>query len=100
MKAHLPESACSGMCSDQTRPYFATLDEIAALLKVSVRTVQNMMSAGLPYYEPVPGRRLFCLEEVFEWLRHHNRRVRGTLSGYTPRKARSSQISNSKVTHE
>jgi Helix-turn-helix domain len=100
MKAHKAELTGSEMCSDQTRPYFATLDEMAVILKVSIRTIQNMMAGGLPYYEPVPGRRLFCLEEIFEWLRHHKRRVRGTLSGYTPRKARSSDVANSKVPHE
>jgi hypothetical protein len=87
MSTHISASGRPETSADRSQPQFATLQEVADILKVSIRTVQNMMGAGMPYYEPVPGRRLFCLSEIFEWLRQHKRRVRGTLSGYVSRKA-------------
>jgi hypothetical protein len=56
---------------------FLTQEQTAALLTVSKRSLQKMMRDGLPFYEPVPGRRVFRRDEVLSWLTTNKRRIRG-----------------------
>ena len=74
MKAHA--SAPFGKQSDargKNTSSFLTVNETAVLLRVSVRTLQKLMRRGLPFYAPVPHRRLFLQTEVEEWLRNNSR---------------------------
>jgi excisionase family DNA binding protein len=58
--------------SDSSSP-FLTVNEIAVLLRVSVRTLQKLMRRGLPYYAPVPHRRLFLQTEIEAWMKKNSR---------------------------
>lgn len=74
MKAHgsARGSKKTTATSDSSSP-FLTVNETAVLLRVSVRTLQKLMRRGLPYYAPVPHRRLFLQTEVEAWLKKNSR---------------------------
>jgi excisionase family DNA binding protein len=65
-----------GSPSELSQTPFLTMGETAALITVSKRSLQKMMREGLPFYEPVPGRRVFRRDEVLRWLEANKRRVR------------------------
>jgi hypothetical protein len=65
-----------GSGNEPGSPLFLRLKETARLLTISPRSLQNMMAAGLPFYEPVPGRRVFWVDEVLNWLKQNKRRPR------------------------
>lgn len=50
-------------------PRFANKRDVAALLGFSVRTVDNLMTRGLPHYTVGKRRCRFDLAEVSNWIK-------------------------------
>jgi hypothetical protein len=49
-----------------------TLDDLAKLLDLDVKTLQNRRAPdSLPRYSKVGGKRLFFKADIIEWLRKH-----------------------------
>ena len=52
-----------------------TLEELATLINVDVRTLRNRAESKLPPYTKVGAKRLFFKQDVIDWLR---KSMRGT----------------------
>ena len=62
-----PETA-TGEEKLATVPRYADKRDIAALLKMSVRTVDNLLAAGCPHLKLGETRVRFDIDEVRSWL--------------------------------
>lgn len=51
----------------QTLPEFLTVDEVAAWLRVSPRSVYDWVSQGIIPYRKAGRRTIFLLSEIIEW---------------------------------
>lgn len=49
------------------QPQFLTVEEVAALLRIKVRTVYEMVSQNRIPFRKAGRRTVFLLEEVLEW---------------------------------
>ena len=50
-------------------PPFLNVKEVAALLRLSTRTVYDLVSAGKIPYRKAGGRTIFERDELFEWTK-------------------------------
>lgn len=55
--------------SNEVRPKFLNVKEIAELLRIKTRTVYEMVSQGRIPYRKVGDRTIFLLDEILEWTR-------------------------------
>ncbi len=53
--------------SSVTLPKFLTVEEVAALLRIKVRTVYEMVSQNRIPFRKAGRRTVFLLEEIMEW---------------------------------
>jgi len=64
----------NGASSDEVRPKFLNVKELAELLRIKTRTVYEMVSQGRIPYRKVGDRTIFLLDEILEWTRPNAKR--------------------------
>lgn len=55
-------------------PRFLTVDELAVMLRVEVRTVYSWVSKGSVPFRKAGRRTVFLLDEILEWTEQHSPR--------------------------
>ena len=60
--------------SNDVRPKFLNVRELAELLRIKTRTVYEMVSQGRIPYRKVGDRTIFLLDEILEWTRPNAKR--------------------------
>jgi len=60
--------------TNQARPRFLNVKELAELLRIKTRTVYEMVSQGRIPYRKVGDRTIFLLDEILEWTRPNAKR--------------------------
>ena len=55
--------------SNEVRPKFLNVKELAELLRIKTRTVYEMVSQGRIPYRKAGDRTIFLLDEILEWTR-------------------------------
>lgn len=56
------------------KPYFLTVEELADMLRVEVRTVYSWVSRGSVPFRKAGRRTVFLLDEILEWTAQQNSR--------------------------
>lgn len=59
----------TGASSNEVRPKFLNVKELAELLRIKTRTVYEMVSQGRIPYRKAGDRTIFLLDEISEWTR-------------------------------
>ena len=60
--------------TNEVRPKFLNVKELAELLRIKTRTVYEMVSQGRIPYRKVGDRTIFLLDEILEWTRPNAKR--------------------------
>ena len=60
--------------SNEARPKFLNVKELAELLRIKTRTVYEMVSQGRIPYRKAGDRTIFLLDEILEWTRPNAKR--------------------------
>lgn len=60
--------------SNDVRPKFLNVKELADLLRIKTRTVYEMVSQGRIPYRKAGDRTIFLLDEILEWTRPNAKR--------------------------
>jgi putative molybdopterin biosynthesis protein len=60
--------------TNETRPKFLNVKELADLLRIKTRTVYEMVSQGRIPYRKAGDRTIFLLDEILEWTRPNAKR--------------------------
>ena len=60
--------------TDEVRPKFLNVKELAELLRIKTRTVYEMVSQGRIPYRKAGDRTIFLLDEILEWTRPNEKR--------------------------
>ena len=60
--------------SNDVRPKFLNVKELAELLRIKTRTVYEMVSQGRIPYRKAGDRTIFLLDEILEWTRPNAKR--------------------------
>lgn len=60
--------------SNDVRPEFLNVKELAELLRIKTRTVYEMVSQGRIPYRKAGDRTIFLLDEILEWTRPNAKR--------------------------
>ena len=60
--------------TNEARPKFLNVKELAELLRIKTRTVYEMVSQGRIPYRKVGDRTIFLLDEILEWTRPNAKR--------------------------
>ena len=60
--------------SNEVRPKFLNVKELAELLRIKSRTVYEMVSQGRIPYRKAGDRTIFLLDEILEWTRPTDKR--------------------------
>ena len=60
--------------SNEVRPKFLNVKELAELLRIKTRTVYEMVSQRRIPYRKVGDRTIFLLDEILEWTRPNEKR--------------------------
>ena len=60
--------------SNEVRPKFLNVKELAELLRIKTRTVYEMVSQGRIPYRKAGDRTIFLLDEILEWTRPNEKR--------------------------
>ncbi|MEK6279180.1 MAG: helix-turn-helix domain-containing protein [Acidobacteriota bacterium] len=60
--------------TNETRPRFLDVKELADLLRIKTRTVYEMVSQGRIPYRKAGDRTIFLLDEILEWTRPNEKR--------------------------
>ena len=60
--------------SNDVRPKFLNVRELAELLRIKTRTVYEMVSQGRIPYRKAGDRTIFLLDEILEWTRPNAKR--------------------------
>ena len=60
--------------SNEIRPKFLNVKELAELLRIKTRTVYEMVSQGRIPYRKAGDRTIFLLDEILEWTRPNAKR--------------------------
>jgi putative molybdopterin biosynthesis protein len=60
--------------SNEVRPKFLSVKELAELLRIKTRTVYEMVSQGRIPYRKAGDRTIFLLDEILEWTRPNAKR--------------------------
>ena len=60
--------------TNETRPKFLDVKELAELLRIKTRTVYEMVSQGRIPYRKAGDRTIFLLDEILEWTRPNAKR--------------------------
>jgi excisionase family DNA binding protein len=60
--------------SNEVRPKFLNVKELAELLRIKTRTVYEMVSQGRIPYRKAGDRTIFLLDEILEWTRPNAKR--------------------------
>ena len=55
--------------TNEVRPKFLNVKELAELLRIKTRTVYEMVSQGRIPYRKAGDRTIFLLDEILEWTR-------------------------------
>lgn len=64
----------NGASSNEVRPKFLNVKELAELLRIKTRTVYEMVSQGRIPYRKAGDRTIFLLDEILEWTRPNAKR--------------------------
>ena len=64
----------NGASSNEVRPKFLNVKELAELLRIKTRTVYEMVSQGRIPYRKAGDRTIFLLDEILEWTRPNEKR--------------------------
>jgi excisionase family DNA binding protein len=64
----------NGASTNEVRPKFLNVKEVAELLRIKTRTVYEMVSQGRIPYRKAGDRTIFLLDEVLEWTRPNAKR--------------------------
>ena len=62
------------LSTDNSRPRFLDVKELAELLRIKTRTVYEMVSQGRIPYRKAGDRTIFLLDEILEWTRPNDKR--------------------------
>ena len=65
--------------SNEVRPQFLNVKEIAELLRIKTRTVYEMVSQGRIPYRKAGDRTIFLLDEILEWTRPNAKRYHAAI---------------------
>jgi putative molybdopterin biosynthesis protein len=60
--------------TNETRPRFLDVKELADLLRIKTRTVYEIVSQGRIPYRKAGDRTIFLLDEILEWTRPNEKR--------------------------
>ena len=60
--------------TNEERPKFLNVKELAELLRIKTRTVYEMVSQGRIPYRKAGDRTIFLLDEILEWTRPNEKR--------------------------
>ena len=60
--------------TNEVRPKFLNVKELAELLRIKSRTVYEMVSQGRIPYRKAGDRTIFLLDEILEWTRPNEKR--------------------------
>ena len=60
--------------TNELRPKFLNVKELAELLRIKTRTVYEMVSQGRIPYRKAGDRTIFLLDEILEWTRPNEKR--------------------------
>ena len=60
--------------TNEVRPKFLSVKELAELLRIKTRTVYEMVSQGRIPYRKAGDRTIFLLDEILEWTRPNAKR--------------------------
>ena len=60
--------------TNNIRPRFLDVKELAELLRIKTRTVYEMVSQGRIPYRKAGDRTIFLLDEILEWTRPNEKR--------------------------
>lgn len=60
--------------TNQVSPKFLNVKELAELLRIKPRTVNEMVSQGRIPYRKAGDRTIFLLDEILEWTRPNTER--------------------------
>jgi putative molybdopterin biosynthesis protein len=60
--------------TNNSRPRFLDVKELAELLRIKTRTVYEMVSQGRIPYRKAGDRTIFLLDEILEWTRPNEKR--------------------------
>ena len=60
--------------SNELRPKFLNVKELAQLLRIKTRTVYERVSQGRIPYRKAGDRTIFLLDEILEWTRPNAKR--------------------------
>mgnify|MGYP000043339520 CR=1 FL=1 len=60
--------------TNEVRPKFLNVKELAELLRIKTRTVYEMVSQGRIPYRKAGDRTIFLLDEILEWTRPNAKR--------------------------
>ena len=60
--------------TNEVRPKFLNVKELAELLRIKTRTVYEMVSQGRIPYRKAGDRTIFLLDEILEWTRPNDKR--------------------------
>ena len=60
--------------TNEIRPKFLNVKELAELLRIKTRTVYEMVSQGRIPYRKAGDRTIFLLDEILEWTRPNEKR--------------------------
>ena len=60
--------------TDEARPKFLNVKELAELLRIKTRTIYEMVSQGRIPYRKAGDRTIFLLDEILEWTRPNEKR--------------------------
>lgn len=64
----------NGASTNEVRPKFLNVKELAELLRIKTRTVYEMVSQGRIPYRKAGDRTIFLLDEILEWTRPNEKR--------------------------
>ena len=64
----------NGASTNEVRPKFLNVKELAELLRIKSRTVYEMVSQGRIPYRKAGDRTIFLLDEILEWTRPNAKR--------------------------
>lgn len=60
--------------SNELRPKFLNVKELAELQRIKTRTIYEMVSQGRIPYRKAGDRTIFLLDEILEWTRPNEKR--------------------------
>ena len=64
----------NGASTNEVRPKFLNVKELAELLRIKTRTVYEMVSQGRIPYRKAGDWTIFLLDEILEWTRPNAKR--------------------------